>query len=132
MWTIKHSTTSKNTKLHFEYVIENDIDRYKQEDYMGLISQVYISHLDYGHMGRTCILKRAINIMFNVGTLYLLIGYLWTNWNYEEITKHVIDFWKSLSWSGGLTFGTWNHYLAQLCWTGYQPAVIVNVKWMQP
>ena len=56
-----------------------DTNKSIQEDYQGFISQVYISHIDRGHLkGRTYILKHTSNAWHNENTLYLLIGYMWT------------------------------------------------------
>ena len=53
------------------------MDKHIQEDYGSFVSQVYISHMDCGHlMGRIYILKHIHNTMCNVN-IYIYLQGLW-------------------------------------------------------
>ena len=55
------------TKSEMSSCFPKDTGKYILEDYQGFISQVYISHMDYGLLTwRICTLKRVAYIMCNV------------------------------------------------------------------
>ena len=83
---------SKNPKqkMQLEVVVSKYTNKYIQEDSWGFISPIYISHMDFEHpMGRIYILVHTKTIMCNANTLYMLIGYMWTNGSYEKVIKSV-------------------------------------------
>ena len=72
-----HLPTTKSAIWSF---YTKDTAKYTQEDDQCFISQVDTSHMDHEHlMGRTYIPKCTRNTLYNVCTLYFLIGYIWTS-----------------------------------------------------
>lgn len=111
--TIKYSIAFNNNKMQLEVVVKI----YKQihtARASSLKSRYRTQIVDTSYGEDLHILNHTIIVMYNVNTLCLLVGYLWTSRNYEKVMRKMLRFLKLLFWCAWPTFGTSHNHPAQV------------------